>query len=297
MNKRNDFEVDDFIMPDSSKTVFIKNSSARDITINIFGPIEDPARYAKELDTLRNATEEDQVRMFICSPGGWMDTASLFINAMAECRAPILCEIDNAASAATMIALSATAWKLTPRSIFMVHNCTYGTYGKDSDVYAEVVFSRQHHRVVMKEIYDGFLTDEEIEHILEGKEYYFSGEELKNRLKRYGAKRREKYGAPPLDEEEEFEIISNESKLSSKDPKQNDEEFEDVELDKKDPSTWPEDTKVRLLQAHNGFKKGTIAVIIGIVEGSLGDIIELATKNAGYMLITPEEYSKLEYVE
>jgi len=54
--------------------------------------------------------------------------------------------------------------------------------GKSHEVASRVKHTESMFREVVKEVYEGFLTEEEIELVLEGKDYHFTQKEILDRL-------------------------------------------------------------------------------------------------------------------
>lgn len=276
------FLMDDFIQPMPSKRYFVNELSSKQYVINIVGEITEPEDYLEELQILDTASEMDDVVIRLSTPGGLAETSNLIVTSMRNCAANITVLVNEVASAGTQIMLAADSWQTTPYSMMMIHNASLGAgFQKIKDLKAYADFEDKQCESWVEYTYKGFLTDDEIKEVIHGKELYFDHKQIGDRLQNYIKWREEK-------EQEMIEEINQ---------KKNDEETEEVEFDESDPSTWPEETKVILTSAINGFRKGTEAVIIGYVEGQLGDLIELATKDSGYLVVTPEQYGKLKFVE
>ena len=85
-------------------------------------------------------------------------------------------------SAATMIFLCADQFEVTPHSVFMFHNYSGGTIGKGGEMIDQLQHERKWSSGLMAEIYQDFLTEDEIEHMLDNKDYWMDGVEVVNRL-------------------------------------------------------------------------------------------------------------------
>ncbi|QDP60463.1 MAG: putative capsid assembly protease C [Prokaryotic dsDNA virus sp.] len=132
---------------------------------------------------LRGAEEHDTVIIRINSGGGRFDIAAQIMNAIRECKGGVVGVIEQeCASAATMIFLTCNQWQVQPYGEMMIHNASYGTMGKSHEVASRVKHTESMFREVVKEVYEGFLTEEEIELVLEGKDYHFTQKEILDRL-------------------------------------------------------------------------------------------------------------------
>lgn len=132
---------------------------------------------------LRGAEEQDTVIIRINCPGGRFDIAAQIMNAIRECRGGVIGVIEQeCASAATMIFLACSSWQVQPFGEMMIHNVSYGTVGKGHEVASRVRFNESMFDKVVKVIYEGFLSEEEIENVIRGQDIYLTQEEILDRL-------------------------------------------------------------------------------------------------------------------
>ena len=154
------------------------------------GAIQDAEEYIEWFDVIRNAAATDTIRIYINSPGGDLFTTLQFLRVMAETDANIVCSVEGACmSAATMIFLHGHSQEVTPHSLFMFHNYSAGTFGKGGEMYDQLQFERTWSENFMTEVYDGFLTSEEIQSMLNNKDIWMGSEEVVRRLTELQAKR------------------------------------------------------------------------------------------------------------
>tara|TARA_R110000851_G_scaffold254636_1_gene407202 strand:- start:225 stop:578 length:354 start_codon:yes stop_codon:yes gene_type:complete len=116
-------------------------------------------------------------------------------------------------SAATFIFLMADVCEISDHSIFMFHNFSGGTIGKGNEMLAQVHHNDKWARGLMDSVYKDFFTDDEIESILEGKDYWLSPEEVTERLKKRNNKL-EKQAKTAQNEAEKAEKAVKKSKKS-----------------------------------------------------------------------------------
>ena len=74
--------------------------------------------------------------------------------------------------------------EISDHSIFMFHNFSGGTIGKANEMMAQVHHNDKWARTLMESIYQDFFTQEEIDSILEGKDYWLSPDEVTERLQK-----------------------------------------------------------------------------------------------------------------
>lgn len=149
----------------------------------ISGTIEEPENYVQMFDTIRHAEETDVVKFYINSYGGDLFTAIQFMRVISESKAKVIASVEGACmSAATMIFLCCDDFEVTPHSIFMFHNYSGGTIGKGGEMIDQLQHERKWSKGLMTEIYQDFLTETEIEHMLDNKDYWMDGNEVIVRL-------------------------------------------------------------------------------------------------------------------
>jgi ATP-dependent protease ClpP protease subunit len=147
------------------------------------GEIKSANEYVTWFETIRNATETDVVVLHINSYGGDLFTAIQFMRAMAETKANVVASVEGACmSAATVIFLTAKNWEISKHSMFMFHNYSSGSFGKGGEMYDNIVHEREWSKKLWKDVYTGFLSETEINSILQNKDIWMSGEEVKKRL-------------------------------------------------------------------------------------------------------------------
>ena len=246
-------------------------------TFNIVEQLTNLEDYLGMLDILDNASEEDSILIRVSSVGGLAEISSLLATAIDSCKASVTGLIGDAASAATQVLLACHSWQVTPQSSFMVHNFSYGTAGKDSDVWKHVDFMRKQNGKVFRHIYTGFLTEAEILKGLEGEEFYFDADEIQERLASYAAYRNKLLTA----QEAEDDMVEAE-------------DFgEGVEAD--DPDTWVPGVTFILKKKIRKHLAGTMGMVLETYTTSLGTILEFSDENNQPGLILPEEFSLLTF--
>lgn len=155
------------------------------------GPVLDPEEYIEWFDIIRNASEVDTIRIYINSPGGDLYTTLQFLRVMGETEATVVTSVEGACmSAATMIFLHGDIHEVTPHSLFMFHNYSAGTFGKGGEMYDQLQFERTWSESFMTEVYQDFLTKEEIHSMMHNKDIWMGSEEVVVRLEVLQEKRK-----------------------------------------------------------------------------------------------------------
>lgn len=151
--------------------------------------IGNPEEYSEWNQILRSSTEQDVVYLHINCYGGQALTAVQLMRAISESRATVVASVEGACmSAATFLFLMADVCEISDHSIFMFHNFSGGTVGKGNEMLAQVHHNDKWARGLMESIYEGFFTPEEIDSILDGKDYWMDPDEVTERLQKRNEK-------------------------------------------------------------------------------------------------------------
>lgn len=159
---------------------------ANEYHLRLARPITEVDDFEDEFQLFAAAGERDVIKIDIVTPGGSMDTAHMLCRAIQRTAAHVVAYIGpTCASAGTAIALACEEWEIDDMSSFMVHTGSYGYVGMAPHVEANVRHNTKMIERYVRLTYAGFLTEEEIERVIDGREMYFEGEELAERLTAY----------------------------------------------------------------------------------------------------------------
>ena len=184
MKQQNSNEESLLDIIDTSES-FITKPLGNLYTVYLSGMIDEPKCYTKVFEMIRNAEDHDIIKLHINSEGGHLFTAIQFIRAMTESRATIVASAEGMCmSAATMIFLSADNFEISEHCMFMFHNYSGGTFGKGGEMYDQLIKERKWSEKIINKIYNGFLTDEEIKSIMNNRDIWMEGDEVKVRLEK-----------------------------------------------------------------------------------------------------------------
>ena len=201
-NKRANNELDAQMMMRSPQVLHTPyTSSVYDVYLD--GEIGEPSSYREIYHALINAGPQDLVLLHINSNGGRLDAGTQIINHINNCKAKVVGVMHmEAASMASAIMLACDDWELNTFSTAMIHSCSYGATGKQSDIRTRVDFTTKFNEKYIRENYTGFLTEGEIDRVLKGDDLYFDSEELDKKLTAFKQYRDEKENPPEQDEME-----------------------------------------------------------------------------------------------
>lgn len=153
-------------------------------TFYLSGEITEAKDYVDWFEIIRNAGENDVVKIHINSGGGNLFTAIQFLRVLAESQAIKVMSVEGACmSAATMIFMCGNSFEISEHSMFMFHNYSGIAIGKGGEMYDNIIHERKWSDKIMRKIYEGFLTKQEIESILNNKDIWMEGDEVMRRLK------------------------------------------------------------------------------------------------------------------
>ena len=152
-----------------------------------------PHHYFEMLEILRSGKEEDEIFIHLNNSGGSLDTTIQIINAMKESEAKITTCLDGSAhSAASIILLSGDAIKVSKYGTMLCHYYTDIVVGKGHEIDSVTQFDKKYYKKFFKEIYKKFLTPSELTKLIEGKDYWFSSEDIMKRLNKNAGQKKNK---------------------------------------------------------------------------------------------------------
>ena len=135
------------------------------------------------LQTIRQATPDDTVRIIINSPGGVISIAMAYVSAIRECQASVIAHAEgNVCSAGTILWLACKDRTVSPLTEFMFHNYQGGARGDGANMYSQIVFYKNYFDRLVKEFYTDVLTEVEIGTINGGGQVWMDEVEILKRV-------------------------------------------------------------------------------------------------------------------
>ena len=185
-----------FPMSDMSNRLLRNEMSSTLYEYYLVDEIGEPSDYVELCDVLRSASPNDEVLIRFNSGGGLLSTGDMIINAIKDSQAHVHGYIEHSCgSMATMLFLACHSWSLSESAEFFIHSASGGTVGKEHENYASIMFARKKLHKMVRNRYAGFLTETEIENVLNGQDYYFDSEEIGERLESYTEFQQKKFEA------------------------------------------------------------------------------------------------------
>lgn len=182
-NNEDDLEFD---FPPTGKLRFsVKSRQSHNFIVHINEEIKAPAYYSDVFDMLLDAGEGDMVTFFIASPGGRLDGLTVLLEGIRMTEAHTVAVIVGSCdSAASILALNCEEIIVTDSAEALIHSCRFGFSGKAADIAAHTAHNIKITEKLARQTYEGFLNEEEMKQMLDGKEFYFDSEEIIERLER-----------------------------------------------------------------------------------------------------------------
>lgn len=183
---RNNAEQEDSSVFSEGVRMFNKPVVVNSVDVYIDEDVYELSYYRNLLHYIRHMEENDELRIWIDSNGGYLNSAMAICDAMNNTEGSVTAIVTgHAYSAAGLIALKAPSLMIGDNASFMCHTASYSPgYGKHGDIENFVYYSKKNVEKICRETYKNFLTDSEIELMLLGKDYWFDAEETKYRLEK-----------------------------------------------------------------------------------------------------------------
>jgi ATP-dependent protease ClpP protease subunit len=187
MNKNNTPDPNITVIPEQ-RSPYTYYESVMAIKIHHFylsQGIEEPDKYIEMIHRIKTANPGEVIYLYLNTPGGHLDTAIQLINAMRVSQAKIVTVVEaESHSAGTLIFLCGDEFIVHDNCSMMFHNFSGGTFGKGNEMKLQIDATTRWFNKLAKDIYYPFLTHQEIDDMLTGKDIWMESEEIRKRLKK-----------------------------------------------------------------------------------------------------------------
>lgn len=169
-----------------SKSVpILKNGTV--VTVFLNEEVYNIGTYDELCYTLEN-TKATQVRIRLNNGGGDIDSMLSIIDSMKRCQSEIVGVLSGTvASAATMIALHCDKLEVADYTSWLTHYYSGGFRGKGNEIKAKHDFEMVEIPEMFKQIHKDFLTEDEINRVIDGKDIWLNKEQILERFARKSA--------------------------------------------------------------------------------------------------------------
>ena len=164
----------------------IITSESGDITAYISDQIDEAFVYNELCHKLRHAPVGSTATIHLNTPGGYLHSAMMIIDAIKSSKATTVAHLTGTvASAGTIIALSCDELIVSEHLSFMIHNYSAsGISGKAHELKAYQNFTDINTEKDFRFFYKDFLTEKEMNSVIDGQDLWMNSEEVIRRWAR-----------------------------------------------------------------------------------------------------------------
>lgn len=145
------------------------------------------ALYTDMIHGIRMASEGEIIVMHLNMQGGNLGTGVQIINAIESSQAHVICSVEGEAhSLGTLIFLSGDEFVVHNNSMMMFHNFSSVVSGKGHEQKSRLEATTAWFTEMARKKYIPFLSEEEFQDMLDGKDLWMQSDEIRNRVKRLG---------------------------------------------------------------------------------------------------------------
>lgn len=151
----------------------------------IHGEIGDSEEYVDLLDVLYTSSNTDIIMIHLNTPGGYLNTAVEIIHAIAQCEATVItCADGQVASAGSLIFFAGHTFLIGEFCEVMLHDGSGGNIGKINENLKSAEFIAKRLSHIYHKVYGRFLSYEEVEEVLNGRDLYLDSTEVEELIEK-----------------------------------------------------------------------------------------------------------------
>jgi ATP-dependent protease ClpP protease subunit len=151
-------------------------------TCHVNQPFLDVRQFEDLVAVLDTARQGDIVEIKLSTPGGAVHAVLPVMSAIAATNAQVFVHaVSDVASAGTFLLMLADDVYVNQYATLMFHQVTFGAYGPGNQVGDRVDYVMKSSSQMMRDLYHGFLTEDEITAMLSGKEFWMDKNEFETR--------------------------------------------------------------------------------------------------------------------
>lgn len=160
-------------------------------SVYLFGEIESAFDFVEAIEVLTKAEQGDIVTLHVSGPGGCVSSVDALLHAIeiAQKKDVIVHAVCTGlvASAMTFIPLACTSFELSNGFHALIHNGSLGDGGAFNQFRASTAFYIKYMEQRLRDVYEHFLTEEELNAVMDGKDIWLTPEEWGERYDRRNA--------------------------------------------------------------------------------------------------------------
>ena len=184
-NPRNshDYDDEDEGMSQVQLGYFVNSKTFHQYTVPLDEDIIQPSYYRAVVQALEDADEGDSFIFKISSRGGALTGLQVLLEGIKNTQAhTIAMLVGQCASAASIFTLHCDTVIVTDSADMLAHYVSFATGGKGADIVSHVAHVSKTSEKLIRSTYEHFLSESEINAIIDGKEMYLDADEIRERL-------------------------------------------------------------------------------------------------------------------
>ena len=147
-------------------------------TVDIYDYIESPTQFANMIDALGMMEQGDEMIINLQSGGGCLSTTDTILHALRKTKGNVhFVATGFNASAATILLLDAPSFELSEDFSALIHCGSLGDAGNLNEMRQSAGFHIKRMETLLRNTYAGFMSEQEIEEMLNGKDLLLNAEE------------------------------------------------------------------------------------------------------------------------
>jgi len=142
-----------------------------------------PKDYVEMIQRIKAAGPHDVIYIYLNTPGGYISTGIQIISAMKMSQGHVVTVLEGeVCSLGTLLFLHGDEMVVNDHCLFMIHNHSGGAYGKGHEYLASATATARWYAELARDTYLGFMTEEEINRMLAGEDFWMTSSEVRERL-------------------------------------------------------------------------------------------------------------------
>jgi ATP-dependent protease ClpP protease subunit len=237
-------------MKDSLDTIYVKPTPS-EYVYHIDSEVGEPHNYRELIQALESMQEGDHLSLYINTFGGYLHTTIALLGHLRATKGHVIGVLaGEACSAAGIIFMACHSQEVGQHTMLMIHQAIGGNYGKLSDAPSRIQAELARTKSLYNDVFEFFLTQEEIDSVLEGKDFWLNDPEIIKRLESRAEKLQKQHKEAVDKAQQDF--------------------FEAMEADELPEAILKKLTKLQLI----AYIQGDIIVDVG-EDGETFEIIEI----------------------
>lgn len=178
----------------NEELVITDDRGSKIVDFYLIDEIEDFKNYIAFNRAIDSLKEGDIVKLHINCYGGQVNIASQIYDNLKTSPARVVVFIEGVCmSAASFFPMIADEVYVSPSSTMMIHSYSAYFYGKAQELMAHSKYIEKWFSTFVHKVYKDFLTEEEINSVIDGKDIYLDAEEMTSRFNKITEDRENEY--------------------------------------------------------------------------------------------------------